>query len=90
MAALNLVTPTSGGTWRFPANEPLRLDSGGVIKGLEIAYQTYGQLNADKSNAVLICHALTMDQYVASPHPVTTGWWFRTSHSSSMQGRPSA
>ena len=73
MAALDLVTPvlSDGGTWRFTANEPLRLDSGGVIEGLEIAYQTYGRLNADKSNAVLICHALTMDQYVASPHPVT-------------------
>ena len=81
MAALDLVTPvlSDGGTWRFPANEPLRLDSGGVIEGLEIAYQTYGRLNADKSNAVLICHALTMDQYVASPHPVTgkPGWWPR-------------
>ncbi|PTS83257.1 MULTISPECIES: homoserine O-acetyltransferase MetX [unclassified Caulobacter] len=68
-----------GGTWRFPASEPLRLDSGGVIEGLEVAYQTYGQLNADRSNAVLICHALTMDQYVASAHPTTgkPGWWPR-------------
>ena len=38
---------------------------------------TYGALSADKSNAVLICHALTGDQFVASDHPLTgkPGWW---------------
>jgi len=81
MADLDLASSAlcDGGTWRFPASEPLRLDSGGVIEGLEVAYQTYGQLNADRSNAVLICHALTMDQYVASAHPTTgkPGWWPR-------------
>jgi len=68
---------TGGGTWRFPANRPLRLDSGGAIAPLEIAYKTYGALNAAKTNAVLVCHALTGDQHLASTHPVTgkPGWW---------------
>jgi homoserine O-acetyltransferase/O-succinyltransferase len=56
---------------------PLTLDSGAELVPLEIAYETYGVLNADASNAVLVCHALTMDQHVASPHPKTgkPGWW---------------
>ena len=68
---------TGGGTWRFPADRPLRLDSGAVLLGLEIAYKTYGRLNAAKSNAVLVCHALTGDQHLASIHPMTgkPGWW---------------
>ena len=55
----------------------LPLDSGQVLSGVEIAYETYGELADDKSNAILICHALTMDQYVASDHPITgkPGWW---------------
>ncbi len=58
---------------------PLALDGGGSLAPVEIAYETYGSLNDDASNAVLICHALTMDQYVASTHPVTgkPGWWRR-------------
>ncbi len=70
---------TGGGTHRFPADQPLRLQSGALLAPLEIAYKTYGTLNPDKSNAVLICHALTGDQHVASTHPVTgkPGWWDR-------------
>ncbi|MDR3509179.1 MAG: homoserine O-acetyltransferase [Caulobacteraceae bacterium] len=70
---------TDGGLIRFGPDRSLRLDSGAHLAGLEIAYRTYGQLNADRSNAVLICHALTGDQHVASPHPVTgkPGWWPR-------------
>ena len=62
---------------RFPAATPLRLDSGAEIRGLEVAYNTYGRLNAARSNAILICHALTMDQHAASTHPLTgkPGWW---------------
>ena len=58
---------------------PLRLDGGALLSPVEIAYETYGTLNADASNAVLICHALTGDQHVASPHPTTgkPGWWTR-------------
>ncbi|MGD9812103.1 MAG: homoserine O-acetyltransferase, partial [Sphingobium sp.] len=46
---------------------------------VDIAYETYGTPDADRSNAILICHALTGDQYVASRHPVTgkPGWWSR-------------
>lgn len=55
----------------------LKLDCGEVLSSLTIGYQTYGTLNATKTNAILICHALTGDQYVASPNPETgkPGWW---------------
>jgi homoserine O-acetyltransferase/O-succinyltransferase len=68
-----------GGVMRFAANKPLRLDSGARLAPLEIAYNTYGRLNAERSNAVLVCHALTGDQHVASVHPTTgkPGWWNR-------------
>jgi homoserine O-acetyltransferase len=61
----------------IPESEPLRLDCDKLLAPVRIAYETYGTLNAEKSNAVLICHALTGDQYVASEHPVTRkpGWW---------------
>ncbi|HCK17578.1 MAG TPA: homoserine O-acetyltransferase, partial [Thalassospira sp.] len=58
--------------------EKLRLDSGVEFGPFTLAYQTYGELNADKSNAILVCHALTGDQYVADDvHPITgkAGWW---------------
>ena len=58
-------------------DRPLLLDSGARIEGLDVAYRTYGQLNADRSNAILICHALTGDQHVMGIHPTTgkPGWW---------------
>ncbi len=64
-------------TLRLSSNSPLRMDSGAVLAPLTIAYQTYGALNAAKSNALLLCHALTGDQHVANRHPVTgrPGWW---------------
>ena len=62
---------------RFGADEPLPLDAGVALAPFQIGYQTYGTLNADKSNAILVCHALTGDQHVASANPVTgkPGWW---------------
>jgi homoserine O-acetyltransferase len=62
---------------RFPVEQPLVLDSGATLAPLTIAYQAYGMLNAERSNAVLICHALTGDQHVANTHPITgkPGWW---------------
>ena len=62
---------------RFGPERPLKLDSGIELSPFQIAYKTYGRLNAKRSNAVLICHALTGDQHVASVHPVTkkNGWW---------------
>ena len=62
---------------RFPENAPLKLACGLNLAPFQIAYQTYGKLNADKSNAILICHALTGDQHVANDHPITgkPGWW---------------
>jgi homoserine O-acetyltransferase len=61
----------------FGTNQPLRLDCGIDLAPLQIAYQTYGELNAERSNAILVCHALTGDQHVANVHPVTgkPGWW---------------
>jgi homoserine O-acetyltransferase len=69
--------PQDGGTLRFGPDRPLHLDSGARLDHVEIAYRTYGTLNADRSNAVLVCHALTGDQHVASAHPITgkPGWW---------------
>ncbi len=61
----------------FPAEAPLRLDCGVDLAPFTVAYQTYGRLNEDRSNAILVCHALTGDQHVANTHPVTgkPGWW---------------
>ena len=55
----------------------LELDCGTRLARVTIAYRTYGALNADRTNAILVCHALTGDQYVAEPSPVTgkPGWW---------------
>ena len=62
---------------RFPESAPLHLDCGRLLAPFQIAYKTYGVLNIDRSNAILICHALTGDQHVASVNPVTgkPGWW---------------
>ncbi len=59
------------------AEDPLRLDCGTELGDFTVAYQTYGELNDEKSNAVLVCHALTGDQFVGDTHPITKkpGWW---------------
>lgn len=56
---------------------PFTLECGVSISDFPLAFQTFGQLNGDKSNVILVCHALTGDQYVAGMHPVTgkPGWW---------------
>ena len=66
-----------GRSIEFGPDRPLRLDSGADLSPLTIAYQTYGRLNEARSNAVLICHALTGDQHAANTHPATgkPGWW---------------
>jgi homoserine O-acetyltransferase len=70
----------------FGADHPLQMDAGVSLSPLTIAYQTYGELNANKSNAILVCHALTGDQHVANKHPITgkAGWW----HNMVGPGRP--
>ncbi|MFQ5764017.1 MAG: homoserine O-acetyltransferase [Rhodospirillales bacterium] len=62
---------------RLGVEAPLRLDCGAEISDFPVAYQTYGELDADKSNAIMVCHALTGDQFLAERHPVTgkEGWW---------------
>jgi homoserine O-acetyltransferase len=62
---------------RFGKDRPLRLDAGVDLAPFQIAYQTYGALNRERSNAILVCHALTGDQHVANVNPVTgkPGWW---------------
>jgi len=61
----------------FGAESPMRLDSGVEFGPFTIAYQTYGTLNRERSNAILLCHALSGDQFAAETHPVTgkPGWW---------------
>jgi homoserine O-acetyltransferase/O-succinyltransferase len=74
---LNEVHAPSSAVVRFDETAPLHLACQQQLAPFTVAYQTYGTLNADKSNAILICHALTGDQHVANKHPVTgkPGWW---------------
>jgi homoserine O-acetyltransferase len=58
--------------------EPLRLQGGGTLADYTLMYETYGTLNADRSNAVLVCHALNASHHVAGTYadqPKNTGWW---------------
>ena len=59
-------------------DKPLQLKSGFVLDSYHLVYETYGQLNADRSNAVLICHALSGNHHVAgvyADNPKSIGWW---------------
>jgi homoserine O-acetyltransferase len=71
--SVGVVTPQ---TAQFTTPLPLR--SGTVLHGYELVYETYGTLNAERSNAVLVCHALNASHHVAGIHagdPGSTGWW---------------
>jgi homoserine O-acetyltransferase len=71
--SIGIVTPNIA---RF--TEPLRLSSGAVLNEYQLAYETYGRLNGDRSNAVLICHALNASHHVAGSYaedPKNVGWW---------------
>ncbi len=59
-------------------DEPLKLSSGTVLERFDLVYETYGRLNAARSNAILICHALSGTHHVAGTYegdPRSTGWW---------------
>ena len=71
--SIGVVTPQ---TVRF--DEALPLDCGQVLQSHELVYETYGQLNAEKNNAVLVCHALSGDHHAAGLHHIDdekNGWW---------------
>ena len=62
----------------FPNDRPVALDSGKTLQQVTIAYETWGQLNSDKSNAILLCHAWTGDSHAAGSAQdgqPTPGWW---------------
>ena len=61
----------------FDISEPIELESGEILEDITVAYETYGELNKDKSNAILVCHALTGDAHAAGWHKgdKKSGWW---------------
>jgi homoserine O-acetyltransferase len=75
--SVGIVTPR---TFTFGAggDDPLQLESGITLGSVDIAYETYGEPDPDRSNAILICHALSGDHHAAGyhhPHDRRTGWW---------------
>ena len=71
MSALGPVTPQ-----QMHFSEPLQLRSGAVLPDYQLTYETYGSLNADASNAVLVCHALNAGAHVAGTDTAgQVGWW---------------
>jgi homoserine O-acetyltransferase len=79
----NLVGGTAGSVGiveaqRASFDEPLTLSSGATLPAFELMYETYGRLNAAKSNAILVCHALNASHHVAGVYaaqPESEGWW---------------
>ena len=74
---LDAQAPLPGHRGVFGKERPMPLDCGVDVGPFTIAYQTYGRLNAARSNAIMVCHALTGDQFLIGEHPVTgrAGWW---------------
>jgi homoserine O-acetyltransferase/O-succinyltransferase len=75
MPSVGIVTPQS-----MSFSEPLALKSGASLADYTLVYETYGKLNADRSNAVLVCHALNASHHVAGMYEgadgsKSTGWW---------------
>jgi homoserine O-acetyltransferase len=71
--SVGLVNPTT-----LHIDTPLELDCGRTLASYDLVYETYGELNADHSNAVLICHALSGDHHAAGYHSMEDrkpGWW---------------
>ena len=62
---------------KIKVTKPLKLDCGKTINNFPLAYETYGKLNKEKNNAILVFHALTGDQFISGTNPVTNkeGWW---------------
>ena len=72
-ASVGIVTPR-----KIPFDTPLALENGKTLPRFDLMIETYGTLNADKSNAVLICHALSGNHHVAGKHSAEdkyAGWW---------------
>ncbi len=73
MSSIGIVTPQS-----LHFSEPLALRSGAVLRDYQLTYESYGQLDAARSNVVLVCHALNASHHVAGTHagkPKSEGWW---------------
>ena len=67
--------PRTGGSSRWRPAGPSVLESGDSLDGVTVAYETWGTLDEDASNAVLVCHALTGDTHAYDPHQSKRGWW---------------
>src|SRR5207253_10160774 len=88
--ATGMRTPPATGAWqpgdapgrrqfvRIAVDRPLMLEGGGRVRDVTLAYETWGRLAPDGSNAILVCHAWTGDSHVHGPSGhghVTAGWW---------------